>query len=154
MKAIYISVNGGTGLQRSLCNVLAEAKKKYDRIGVLSPYWDLFESCEYVDRVYKPEEGRDFILDAKYDNAEIITGRLYDLNDFIYKRLNYEDAWRQILHLKARENVGKPGETIVDIDPTKKFPNINYILIEDLNIWKPLESQKQFEEKFLKLGLI
>ena len=39
MKAIYISVNGGTGLQRSLCNVLAEAKKKYDRIGVLSPYW-------------------------------------------------------------------------------------------------------------------
>ena len=39
-------------------------------------------------------------------------------------------------------------------DFIKKFPNINYILIEDLNIWKPLESQKQFEEKFLKLGLI
>lgn len=136
MKAIYVSVSGGTGLQRSLCNVLAEAKKKYDRIGVLSPYWDLFESCEYVDRVYKPEESRDFILDAKYDNAEIITGRLYDLNDFIYKKLNYEDAWRQILHLKARENVGKPGETIVDIDPTKKFPDINndsFNVISDLN---------------------
>lgn len=39
-------------------------------------------------------------------------------------------------------------------DFSKKFSNINYILIEDLNIWKPMESQKQFEEKFLKLNLI
>ena len=136
MKAIYISVNGGTGLQRSLCNVLGEAKQKYDRIAILSPYWDIFECCEYVDRVYKQEEGRDFILDAKYDNAEIITGRLYDLNDFIYKRLNYEDAWRQMLHLKPRENVGTPAESIVDLDPIKIFPNTNndcFNIITDLN---------------------
>ena len=136
MKAIYISVNGGTGLQRSLCNVLGEAKQKYDRIAILSPYWDIFECCEYVDRVYKQEEGRDFILDAKYDNAEIITSRLYDLNDFIYKKLNYEDAWRQMLHLKPRENVGTPAESIVDLDPIKKFPNTNndcFNIITDLN---------------------
>ena len=136
MKAIYISVNGGTGLNRSLCNVLEEAKKKYDRIAVLSPYWDLFASCKWVDRVYRSEEGRDFILDAKYDNAEIITSRLYDLNDFIYKRLNYEDAWRQLLHLKPRVNIGEPGEVIDDLDPLVKFPNTNndsFNIISDLN---------------------
>ena len=32
-----------------------------------------------------------------------------------------------------------------------KFPDVNYILIEDLDIWHPEASQKQFEEKFLKL---
>ena len=135
-KSIYISVNGGTGLQRSLCNVLEEAHKKYDKIAVLSPYWDIFECCEWVDVVYKPEEGRDFILDAKEDNAEIITGRIYDQNNFIYKRSNYEDGWREMLHLKPRENVGTPGEVICDLDPAEKFPNIKndcFNVITDLN---------------------
>ena len=136
MKAVYISVNGGTGLQRSLCNILQEAKIKYNRISILSPYWDMFESCKYVDRVYKQEESRDFILDAKGDNALIITQRVYDLNDFIYKRLNYEDAWRQLLKLKPRKNIGDYGETIVQLEPLKKFPNINndsFNIISDLN---------------------
>ena len=136
MKAIYISVNGGTGLHKSLTNVLKEAKQKYDKIAILSPYWDIFECCEYCDIVYKDSESMDFILDAKYDNAEIITSRLYDLNDFIYKRLNYEDAWRQMLHLKPRENVGDVGESIYKIDTTIRFPKIRndvFNVISNLN---------------------
>lgn len=122
-KAIYINVMGGTGLNISLTHVLEEAKSVYNKVAVMSPYFDIFECCEFVDVVYKPNEGRDFIFDAKEEDAEIVTTRLYDLNDFIYKRLNYEDAWRQLLHLKPRKNSGKAGEKTYFIDPSKKFSN-------------------------------
>lgn len=164
-KSIYINVNGGTGLNKSLTNVLEEAHKKYNKIAVMSPYADIFECCEWVDRVYTPEQGRDFIFDAKYDNAEIVTTRLYDLSDFIYKKLNYEDAWRVLLHLKPRENVGDVGEANYIIDPTIKYPTIkndvfnivqdlngkgydNFILVQFHGGQSPLENCEQYNVEF------
>jgi hypothetical protein len=64
--------------------VAKELKPNYNKICVLSPYFDMFECCEAIDYVYKPHETRDFIFDAKHDDAKLICERMYDSGDFIY----------------------------------------------------------------------
>ena len=102
MKELFIDVKGGTGYNVSLCRILTEVKANFPneyKFYVRSPYWDVFEACSAVDGVYKPEEIRDFIFDAKDKGAEIIEHRLYDMSDFIYKRLNYREAWLKLMNI-------------------------------------------------------
>ena len=82
-KNIYINSQGGLGFNLALSHILPEFKEHYDKVCVLSPYYDVFESSEFVDAVYKPQEIRDFIFDAKNDDARLICERMYDSEDFI-----------------------------------------------------------------------
>ena len=98
----YINVSGGLGYNLSLVRVLSFLKKKNSdyKFSVCSPYWDIFASASCVDTYYKAEEFRDFIFDAKDKNAKIIVNRIYDDEDFIYKRVNYSEAWIKLLGIK------------------------------------------------------
>ncbi len=140
MKNIYINSQGGLGFNLALSHIAGELKQAYDKVCILSPYFDVFESSPYVDYVYKPNEIRDFIFDAKYDNAKLICERMYDSEDFIYKKLSYADAWRKAAGLKVKGN--KDGsDTKANLEPYKRYPQllqkVNEI-IADLN-------QKQYD---------
>jgi len=123
MKNIYINSQGGLGFNLALSHITKELKKNYDKVCILSPYYDVFESCPYVDYVYKPNEIRDFIFDAKHDDAKLICERMYDMEDFIYKKLSYADAWRKAAGLTIHNN--KDGsDTKAELYPLKKYPNL------------------------------
>ena len=120
---LYINSQGGLGFNLALSHVLPEMKEKYDTICVISPYFDVFESCKAVDYVYKPNEMRDFIFDAKRDDAKLICERMYDSEDFIYKKLSYADAWRKACDLPIKNNQdGSDTKAVLDVG--KKFPKV------------------------------
>ncbi len=135
MKNIYINSQGGLGFNLALSHIAGELKTAYDKVCVLSPYFDVFESSPYVDYVYKPNEIRGFIFDAKHDDAKLICERMYDSEDFIYKKLSYADAWRKAAGLPVKGN--KEGsDTKADLIPLKRYPNIlNSVneIITDIN---------------------
>lgn len=122
----YISVQGGTGLNCSLASFLTAVKPNHpeDKYFITSPYYDLFEVCDAVDGVYKPNEMRDFIFDAIHTkNSKIINTRLYDLDKFIRKELNYSEAWAELLGYKWSDTEG--GTTVKSIlNPYKVYPQL------------------------------
>lgn len=119
----YISVRGGLGKNLSLARFIASYKKskeyKTERFFILSPYWDVFESCPAVDYVYKPEQLQAFLEDAAHDDGMIVIDNMYETDWFIKKEVNYTKAWARMLHLVA-------PKVLVDdfLDPVKRFPTI------------------------------
>lgn len=135
MNNIYINSQGGLGFNFALSHIIKEIKKRYDKVCVLSPYFDVFESNPYVDYVYKPNEIRDFIFDAKHDDGKLICERMYDTEDFIYKKVSYADAWRNAAGLEMNGN--KDGsDTRAELNPTKKYPKLIEKANNILNIIK------------------
>lgn len=130
MNKFYINVQGGTGLNFGLASFISYIKTEGDDNGnkdyefyVCSPYYDIFESCEYVDGVYKPNELKDLIFDCKANDGELIMHRLYDMNDFIFKRLNYSQAWSELMHIPFTDT--EKGTKVKSLlDPLKKYPNL------------------------------
>lgn len=121
-KNLYINSQGGLGFNLALSHVIPELKQTFEKICVISPYSDVFESCESVDYVYKAHEMRDFIFDAKHDDAKLICERMYDSEDFIYKKVSYADAWRKACNIPLKGN--KTGsDTHANLNPSKYFPN-------------------------------
>ena len=129
MTEYFIDVKGGLGMNISLARVAQNLIKKGYKISVLSPYWDVFLAAG-ID-VYKPEEIRDFIFDAKDRDAKIIEHRIYDMSDFIYKRMNYLDAWLKLMEL-PEDTVTEEGYEHLELDPVKYFPQLQAQL-EEIN---------------------
>lgn len=121
-KKYFINVAMGTGANIALCSVLTQLKKEDPEyyFAVCSPYFDVFECCKAVNAVYKPQEMRDFIFDAKAMDAEIVNHRLYDMDGFIKKHLNYDTAWRMLLHVETISELDKPMDVTSELD-TNKF---------------------------------
>ena len=120
-KKYFINVAMGTGANIALCSVLTQLKKEDPEyyFAVCSPYFDVFECCKAVNAVYKPQEMRDFIFDAKAMDAEIVNHRLYDMDGFIKKRLNYDTAWRMLLHVENIPELDQPMTVTSELDTTK-----------------------------------
>lgn len=114
---IYIDAKGGTGYNIALIRVLQALGKENFR--VRSPYWDIFAAAgiEY----YKPEEVRDFIFDAESTDSTIVEHRLYDMDGFIKKQLNYKDAWTQLLGMSA---VSDEKYNKLELDTYKAFSQL------------------------------
>lgn len=117
-KSLFVQINGGTGKNVSFTHVVPELKKEYDYIAVCSPYVDIFECCKDIDSVYNPNEVRDFIFDAKAKNANIVIDRMYDTSDFIYKKINYYDAWLKMCGLEST-NAANGSHGTTNLDTTK-----------------------------------
>lgn len=99
MKKFYVDIKGGLGYNLSFIRFAASVDTTKYQFYVRSPYWDVFEASSAIAGVYKPEEIRDFIFDAKNNNGTIIEHRLYDMDSFIKKEIDYQEAWRQLLNI-------------------------------------------------------
>ncbi len=129
---LYINCQGGLGFNLALASVSRELKEKYNKICVLSPYFDVFESCKSIDHVYKEHETRDFFFDAKFENAKLVCERMYDTEDFIYKKISYADAWRKACDLPVKNDKG--GARVVSVlYPDKKYPELANFVNETIS---------------------
>jgi len=130
-KKYYISVVGGTGLNFGLASFISYIKTEGDDTGnkdyefnVCSPYYDIFEACPYVSTVYKPNEIKDMIFDAEAADGELILHRLYDMDGFIKKQLNYSEAWAKLMNIPFTDTEnGTKAKSI--LEPLKKFPGLS-----------------------------
>lgn len=120
MKTYYVDLKGGLGFNIAFVRVAKRLIEKGIKINVISPYWDILMSAN-ID-FYKPNEYRDFIFDAKNENAEIIEHRIYDMSDFIYKKLNYKDAWLRLFNVK--ENISDEDYNNLELETYKFFPQL------------------------------
>lgn len=143
-KKYYVNVAGGTGLNINLASIITAIKKEFPQeyeFFVCSPYWDVFESCPAVDGVYKPNELRDMIYDAKANDGIIVTQRIYDTNAFIYKLATYETAWCDFFGITANF-VGTDGQGMnvkSVLEPEGKFP---FLVQQVAEIKKSLKGKK------------
>ena len=139
MKKFYINVQGGTGLNEALASFISYIKSVGDDNGnkdyefyVCSPYFDVFEACPYVSGVYKPEELKDLILDANEYGGELILHRLYDMDLFVKKQLNYSQAWAKLMNIPFTDTEG--GTKVKSIlEPLRVYPALtqNIAAIKD-----------------------
>ena len=147
----YIDVKGGLGYNFSALRVFQALIKKGHDIKVISPYWDVFVAGGIP--VYKPNEYRDFIFDARAEDGIIIEHRLYDMSDFIYKKLNYKDAWCKLLevdpitdeeynHLELNIDCFNLKETI---DKVKKEINGSFYLTQFWGGQSPLGKLDKYD---------
>ena len=142
MKKFYINVQGGCGLNLALASFITAANTKYPNeyeFNVCSPYFDIFESCEAVTNVYKPQELKDMIFDAKANDGIIINQRLYDMNDFIYKRITYSEAWAELMGIKWDEDNSDGSAVKSVLKPETKYP---FLTQQVDNIKKQLNGKK------------
>ena len=109
-RKFYINVAMGTGGNIALANFITAIKENGDANGnkdysfsVCSPYFDIFECCDAVDSVYKPQELKDLIFDAKANNGELVLHRLYDMDGFVKKQLNYSEAWAKLMNIPWKD---------------------------------------------------
>lgn len=120
-KVFYVNVAGGMGYNCAFASWVAEYKTEHPdeiEVYVTSPYADLFEACSAIDGVYKPNEIRDFIFDANSKGATLVMHRLYDMDGFIKKQLNYSEAWSDLLGLPRLEKTPVAAFDLI----TTKFP--------------------------------
>lgn len=123
MDKLFINVAMGTGGNIALSSFITAVKEKYPgkyQFYVCSPYFDIFESNENVDGVYKPEEVRDFIFDCKAKKGKLILHRLYDMDGFVKKQLTYPMAWAELCGIKWEKE--KAANTVSKLNPVKKYP--------------------------------
>jgi hypothetical protein len=144
MKEIYVCVKGGLGMNFALARVIQAVQKKDDKVkfSVLSPYYDIFQAAG-ID-YYRPEEIRDFIFDAKEKKAEIVAHRIYDSSRFIFKELNYKNAWLEEFGYKDNYITDEEYNKL-DLDVFKYFPG-NVKLLEDFH--KALDGKKFYLVQF------
>lgn len=135
----YVNVQGGTGLNLAFASFLVEAKQEHpdDNYYVCSPYFDIFQCCPAVSGVYKPNELRDLIFDCKEDtNGMIITHRLYDMDDFIFKRINYSQAWAKLFGYDDWKDTEKGTRVRSVLNPLSTFPMLQQMVDNMLNTIK------------------
>lgn len=121
---IYIQTIGGCGYALSLARFIARLDKRKYRIAVMSPYWDVYKASQaagYCWQYYTEQEGREFLDDCEYNDGKLVLGRLYDLQGFVEKKLNYQSAWAQFLGIPAADVGEMPEEFLA---PVKAFPSI------------------------------
>jgi ADP-heptose:LPS heptosyltransferase len=144
MRKFYINVQGGTGLNIALASFISSVKDAHPgeyEFYVCSPYFDVFESCPSVDGVYKPNELKDLIFDAEANGGELILHRLYDMDGFIKKQLNYSEAWAKLMNIEWEDT--ENGTTAKSLlNPSKKYP----YLVQQIEQIKNAFKQRGFKD--------
>ena len=121
-KNLLVNACCGTGAQAALCQVLKEAKQFYQKIYVISPYSDLFRASPYVDYVYEPQDGSAAFEDLDIDDTYIADGRIYSMDEFIHKKINYSEAYRKYLNIPTKGE--ELSTTKMELKPHKQFESI------------------------------
>lgn len=145
MRKIYIQAQGGLGCQISYASFISYVKRTFPgeyEFYVCSAYYDVFEACKDVNGVYKPNELKDLILDCHSNGGELYIQRMYDLQGFIFKELNYQTALAKMLNIELQDQDSKCMNMFPILEPFKKYPNLKQMADGLLNLIK----EKGFED--------
>lgn len=131
MKKFYVNVQGGLGLNIALASFASYIRENGDADGnkdyefyICSPYFDVFECCRNISGVYKPNELRDMVFDAKADEGTLILHRLYDMDGFVKKHLSYARAWASLMGIPYDGDDESGSQVTSILDPTKVYSGL------------------------------
>lgn len=142
-RKIYYSVQGGLGMNCAFSSFISYVKKELPgqfEFNVLSPYYDIYTANPAVDFVYKGHEYSDMIKDCEYNEGELYVARIYDTQDFIFKKDNYQTAWLKQLKI----DLPLPERMTIqsELEPFKKYPSLEQMADGLLSLVK----EKGFED--------
>lgn len=120
-KKCIIEVNGGLGKNVMLTSILPELKKKYDEIYVISPYFDVFKCCPYVEDAFAPGIPTLYQELALDDDCDILAREPYSNQKFIKKQIHLFDSWCEEWNF----DLEKPAmDYVPNMDISREFPGL------------------------------
>jgi len=121
-KKCVVTVEGGLGKNVMFTAVLKELSKKYEKIYVLSPYFDVFKACPYVTDAFPMGQVamlyQQLCLD---DDCDVLWKEPYTNQKFIKKQVHLFDAWAEELGIKLSE---KAMDMVPCIERYDELPNV------------------------------
>lgn len=128
MRNIYVNVKMGLGGNLALARFIQSVDSTKYKFFVCSPYYDVFKAAD-ID-YYRPECIKDWLFDAREDeNSLIVEHRLYDMDKFIRKEINYFEAWRILCEI-PEEDCDKEKFNHLEMNSVKAFPTLSKSLEE------------------------
>lgn len=134
-KKCLINVEGGLGKNVMLTAILRELReaKGYDEIYVISPYHDVFKSCEAVTDAFQPGLGtlyQELVLDP---DCDVLWKEPYSNQRFIKKECHLFDAWAEEFGITLAD---KADTYIPCLDKVVgEYPALRQIADEKMNEW-------------------
>jgi len=121
-KKCVVAVEGGLGKNVMFTAVLKELSKKYEKIYVLSPYFDVFKACPYVTDAFPIGQSatlyQQLCLD---DDCDVLWREPYTNQKFIKKQCHLFEAWAEELGITLSK---KPMDMIPCIERYTELPNV------------------------------
>lgn len=102
-KSLVWITGGGCGNIIEKTCILPELREKYEEIYVVTPYADIFEIND-VDGSFQqaPASLYSQLIKDSDDNVTVVAGNVYDNQDFLKKKIHFNDAVRDLFKLPRK----------------------------------------------------
>lgn len=153
-KKCVVAVEGGLGKNVMFTAVLKELSKKYEKIYVLSPYFDVFKACPYVTDAFPMGQVSTLYQQlCLSEDCDVLWKEPYTNQKFIKKQVHLFDAWADELGITLTEKamnmipvINKYDEVPAVIEQTNKLQELikgqPFILVQFCGGQSPLAPQK------------
>ena len=136
-KKCVVTVEGGLGKNVMFTAMLKELAKKYEKIYVLSPYFDVFKACPYVTDAFPMGQVSTLYQQlCLSDDCDVLWKEPYTNQKFIKKQVNLFDAWAEELGITLSEKA-------MDMVPQiSRYTELPLVKLQTEELLKQLNGQK------------
>ena len=136
-KKCVVTVEGGLGKNVMFTAMLKELAKKYEKIYVLSPYFDVFKACPYVTDAFPMGQVSTLYQQlCLSDDCDVLWKEPYANQKFIKKQVHLFDAWAEELGITLSEKA-------MDMVPQiSRYTELPLVKTQTEELLKQLNGQK------------
>ena len=136
-KKCVVTVEGGLGKNVMFTAMLKELAKKYEKIYVLSPYFDVFKACPYVTDAFPIGQVSTLYQQlCLSDDCDVLWKEPYTNQKFIKKQVHLFDAWAEELGITLSQ---KAMDMVPEIS---KYTELPLVKTQTEELLKQLNGQK------------
>ena len=136
-KKCVVTVEGGLGKNVMFTAMLKELAKKYEKIYVLSPYFDVFKACPYVTDAFPMGQVSTLYQQlCLSDDCDVLWKEPYTNQKFIKKQVHLFDAWAEELGITLSQ---KAMDMVPEIS---KYTELPLVKAQTEELLKQLNGQK------------
>ena len=136
-KKCVVTVEGGLGKNVMFTAMLKELAKKYEKIYVLSPYFDVFKACPYVTDAFPMGQVSTLYQQlCLSDDCDVLWKEPYTNQKFIKKQIHLFDAWAEELGITLSQKA-------MDMVPQiSRYTELPLVKTQTEELLKQLNGQK------------
>lgn len=136
-KKCVVTVEGGLGKNVMFTAMLKELAKKYEKIYVLSPYFDVFKACPYVTDAFPMGQVSTLYQQlCLSDDCDVLWKEPYTNQKFIKKQVHLFDAWAEELGITLSQKA-------MDMTPEiSRYAELPLVKTQTEELLKQLNGQK------------
>ena len=136
-KKCVVTVEGGLGKNVMFTAMLKELAKKYEKIYVLSPYFDVFKACPYVTDAFPMGQVSTLYQQlCLSDDCDVLWKEPYTNQKFIKKQVHLFDAWAEELGITLSQKA-------MDMVPQiSRYTELPLVKTQTEELLKQLNGQK------------